>query len=81
MSDNQLGFRKGRGTRDGIFQVRQLGERMIEKNRKLYMAFIDYTKAFDRVQHQKLMEIMKKTGIEINYNLVLGTNSSSQNWE
>ena len=63
LSENQLGFRKGRGTREGIFQVRQLGERLIQKNRKLYMAFIDYSKAFDRVQHQKLMEVMKRTGI------------------
>ena len=63
LSENQLGFRRGRGTRDGIFQVRQLGERMIKRNRKLYVAFIDYAKAFDRVQHQKLIEIMKRAGI------------------
>ena len=63
LSENQMGFRKGRGTREGIFQVRQLGERLIQMNRKLYMAFIDYSKAFDRVQHQKLMEVMKRTGI------------------
>ena len=63
LSENQLGFRKGRGTREGIFQVRQLGERLIQMNRKLYMAFIDYSKAFDRVQHQKLMDLMKRTGI------------------
>ena len=41
----------------------QLGERLIQMNRKLYMAFIDYSKAFDRVQHQKLMDLMKRTGI------------------
>ena len=63
VSENQLGFRRGRGTREGIFQVRQLGERLIEMNRKLYMAFIDYSKAFDRVQHKMLMEVMKRAGL------------------
>ena len=63
LTDNQMGFRKGKGTRDGIFQLRQLTERMIEKNKNLYADFIDYSKAFNKVKHQKLFEILKKAEI------------------
>ena len=72
LTDNQMGFRKGKGTRDGIFQLRQLTERMIEKNKNLYAAFIDYSKAFDKVKHQKLIEILKKAGIpEVEIRLIV----------
>lgn len=63
LSENQLGFRKGKGTRDAIFITRVLIERAIEKKKTIYLCFIDYTKAFDRVRHDKLMELMRKTGI------------------
>ena len=63
LDETQVGFRQGRGTRDGIFLLRTIGERRIEKKEKTYLCYIDYTKAFDRVQHHKLLKIMKDIGI------------------
>ena len=60
MSENQLGFREGRGTRDAICQTRLLAERMISKNRKIFACFIDYKKAFDKVNHSKLIQVLRK---------------------
>ena len=63
LAETQLGFRKGKGTREEIFNLRVLTERVIEKKKQLHICFIDYAKAFDRVKHEKLVDIMKKTGI------------------
>ena len=60
MSENQLGFREGRGTRDAIYQTRLLAERMISKNRKICAYFIEYKKAFDKANHNKLIQILTK---------------------
>ena len=43
--------------------LRTISERLIEKKRQLFVCFIDYDKAFDKVNHNKLIEIMQKTGI------------------
>ena len=62
--DVQAGFRKGRGTRDQIANIRwmiQKGKRVPEKN--IYFCFIDYAKAFDCVDHNKLWKILKEIGI------------------
>ena len=59
LAETQVGFREGTGTRDGIFLLRTIGERRIEKNVNTFLCFIDYTKAFDRVQHHKLLKIME----------------------
>src|SRR5437867_4289177 len=75
LGDSQMGFRKGKGTRDAIFQLRMISERIIDLNAekvikgkkrrrgKLYLCFVDYQKAFDRVKHDKLAEIMEKAGV------------------
>ena len=47
--NSQFGFVPGRGTTDAIFAVRQLQEKDLAANRRLYMAFMDLEKAFDRV--------------------------------
>ena len=47
----QAGFVEGRGTRDQIANIRNITEKAIEFNRPVYMCFIDYSKAFDTVQH------------------------------
>ena len=60
MSENQLGFREGRGTRDAICQIRLLSERMVSKNKKIFACFIDYKKAFDKVSHSRLIQVLKK---------------------
>ena len=50
----QAGFRKGRGTRDQIANIRWIIEKAREFQEKIYFCFIDYTKAFDCVDHSKL---------------------------
>ena len=63
MTDSQFGFRKSKGTLDAIFVLRMVGERMIQHQRESYITFIDYTKAFDRVNHEKLIKLLKDIGI------------------
>ena len=54
LPDVQAGFRKGRGTRDQIANIRWLMERARESQKNIYFCFIDYAKAFDCVDHNKL---------------------------
>ena len=71
LSDSQMGFRKGKGTRDAIFQLRQIGERMAQMGKELVVCFVDYQKAFDRVSHDKLVEVMEKAELpELEMNLI-----------
>ena len=62
-SESQCGFRKGRGTVDMIFSLRQIQEKSREHRTPLYMAFIDLTKAFDTVSRTALWIILEKLGI------------------
>ena len=61
LPDVQAGFRKGRGTRDQIANICIEKAREFQKN--IYFCFIDYTKAFDCVDHNKLWKILKEMGI------------------
>ena len=61
--DVQAGFRKGRGTRDQIVNIRWITEKAREFQKNIYFCFIDYDKAFDCVDHNKLWKIMKEMGI------------------
>ena len=61
--DVQAGFRKGRGTRDQIANICWIIEQAREFQKNIYFWFIDYTKAFDVVDHNKLWEILKEMGI------------------
>jgi hypothetical protein len=63
MSEEQAGFRRGRGTMDQIFVIRQLSEKHIERNRTLYNNFIDYKQAFDSVWQEGLWKTMRHCGI------------------
>ena len=63
LSDRQYGFRAGSGTRDAICQLRIMVERCLEMQKTLYICFSDYTKAFDRVQHDLLFEMLSKAGV------------------
>ena len=54
LPDVQAGFRKGRGTRDQIANIRWIIKRAREFQRNIYLCFIDYAKAFDCVDHNKL---------------------------
>ena len=63
MPDVQAGFRKGRGTRDQIANTRWIMEKAREFQKNIYFCFIDYAKAFDCVDHNKLWKILKEMGI------------------
>ena len=63
LRDVQAGFRKGRGTRDQIANIRWIMEKAREFQNNLYFCFIDYAKAFDCVDHNKLWKILKEMGI------------------
>ena len=58
-----VGFRKGRGTRDQIANIRWIIEKAREFHKNIYFCFIDYAKAFDCVDHNKLCKIMKEMGM------------------
>ena len=60
LSDVQSGFRKGRGTRDQIANIRWIMEKAREFQKTIYICFIDYAKAFDCVDHNKLWEFFKR---------------------
>ena len=59
----QAGFRKGRGTRDQIAKICRIIKKAREFQKNIYFCFIDYAKAFDCVDHNKLWKILKETGI------------------
>ena len=63
LSDVQAGFRKGRGTRDQIANIHWITEKAKELQKNIYFCFIDYTKAFDYVDHNILWKILKEMGI------------------
>ena len=58
----QAGFRKGRGTRDHMFNLRMIIQKYREFNQPLFTCFVDYTKAFDSVEHQQLWTVMREMG-------------------
>ena len=63
LPDVQAGFRKGRGTRDPIANICWIIEKAREFQKNMYVCFIDYAKAFDCVDHNKLWKILKVVGI------------------
>ena len=63
LPDVQAGFRKGRGARDQIANLRWIMENAREFQKNIYFCFIDYAKAFDCVDHNKLWKNLKAMGI------------------
>ena len=63
LPDVQAGFRKDRGTRDRIANIRWIIKKEREFQKNIYVCFIDYTKAFDYVDHNKLWKILKELRI------------------
>ena len=63
LPDVQAGFRKGRGTRDQIANICWIIEKARQFQKSIYFCFIDYSKAFDYVDHNKLWKILKEMGI------------------
>ena len=56
ISENQSGFRYEKCTREGIFNLRIIIQRYLEVQKPVYICFIDYEKARDRVYHERIMQ-------------------------
>ena len=84
LSDVQAGFRKGRGTRDQTANIHWIIEKAREFQKNIYFCFIDYVKAFDCVDHNKLWKILKEMGIPDHLTCLLRNlyagQEASQNW-
>ena len=63
LPDVQAGFKEGRRTRDQISKIRQIIEKARQFQKNIYFCYIDYAKAFDCVNHNKLWKILKEMGI------------------
>ena len=63
LPDVQAGFRKGRGTRDQIANIRWIIEKAREFQKNIYFCFIDYVKTLDCADHNTLWKILKEMGI------------------
>ena len=63
LADVQAGFRKGRGARDQIANILWIMEKAREFQKTIYFCFLDYAKAFECVDHNKLWKILKEMGI------------------
>ena len=64
LPDVQAGFKKGGGTRDQIAKIHWIMEKAREFQKNIYFCFIDYTKAFDCVDHNKLWQFLKRWGYQ-----------------
>ena len=63
LPDGQAGFRKGRGTRDQIANIHWIIEKVREFQKNIYFCFIDYIRAVECADHNKLWKILKEMGI------------------
>ena len=71
LDENQAGFRLGYSTVDHLQTVNQIIEKTEEINPPLYLAFVDYTKAFDTVEHTSVLQALERQGIEHKYIRIL----------
>ena len=71
LPDIQAGFRKGRGTRDQIANICRIIKKTREFQINIYVSFMDYAKAFDYVDHNKLWKILKEVGIPAHLSCLL----------
>ena len=78
LPDVQAGFRKGRGTRDQIANIHWIIKKAREFKKNIYFCFIDYAKAFDCVDHNKLWKILKVMGIPYHLTCLLRNLYASQ---
>ena len=81
IDNSQFGFVPGRGTPDAIFMVRQLQEKYLAVNKRLYIAFVDLEKAFGRVPRKVILWGLRKLGIEeCVMRLVQGMYANMRSW-
>ena len=78
LPDVQAGFRKGRGTRDKIANIHWIIEKAREFQKNIYFCFIDYVRAFDSVNHNKLWKTLKEMGIPDHLTCLLRNQHSGQ---
>ncbi|GFO41170.1 endonuclease-reverse transcriptase [Plakobranchus ocellatus] len=83
IAEEQCGFVEDKGTSNAIYILRTLIERALEVQKDVYLCFIDYTKAFDRVHYDEIITQLKQLnidgkGLRNNKNHVLGTNSRGE---
>ena len=78
LPDVQAGFRKGRGSRGQIANICQIIAKAREFQKNIYFCFIDYTKAFDSVDHNKLWKILKGMRISDHLTCLLRNLQSDQ---
>ena len=64
ISEEQCGFVEGKGTSNALYMIRMIAERAIEVKADLYLCFIDYSKAFDKVQHNQLIDMLENIQID-----------------
>ena len=64
LGEDQFGFRRGKGTRDTIGMIRIIAERTLEIDEELRVCFIDWQKEFYRVNWTKVMQTLKRIGID-----------------
>ena len=64
VSEVQYGFRPGKGTRNAMFIVRMMAERAIEMQKDLYLCFVDYEKAFDKVHHLEMIKLLEEISLD-----------------
>lgn len=64
ISENQFGFRNGMGTREALFAVNVIIQKCLDMNKEIYMGFIDYEKAFDRVRHERLINLLRESQLD-----------------
>ena len=88
LPNDQAGFRKGKRTRDQIANINWIVEKAREVQKNIYFSVIDYAKAFDCVDHNKLWKILKEMGISDHLNCLLQkpvsrsrSNSLNQTWD
>ena len=72
LPDVQPGFRKGRGTRDQIANIHWIIEKAEEVQKNIYFCFINYAKAFDCMDHNKMWKILQEMGIPDHFTCLLG---------
>lgn len=64
ISDEQFGFRLGMGTREALFSLSVLLQKCWDQSQDVYLCFVDYEKAFDRIKHTELINILDKQGLD-----------------
>ena len=71
LPDVQTGFKKGKGTIEQIANIHWISEKARESQKNIYFCFIDYAKAFDCVDHNKLWKIFQEMGISDHFTCLL----------